>query len=262
MSVTLILGANGSIGHIIAEREAETSHVVGTYRKDDDVTKRLSNNPNITMIHHNFLDSSDTTHIITTARNIGTINKVYFLVGESWNMVWDNATLEDFQNAINVCALPVASLLMNLEPELSDENNFLRWASVSGMSSQIVTGGPNKPCTGGAKNLAEFYVKSAAAYWSYKKNLLNNVCTGDSQRSKNFYVGCTGKDLEEIDRNEIPLGGQAQSLDMAEFLLWLNSDKNTYMTGTNVLHDGARSIRTKHNAKDTPKRQHVDYYNR
>ena len=45
--VTLVFGANGNIGQIIAEREAENSLVVGTYRKDDAVTRRLKQHSNI-----------------------------------------------------------------------------------------------------------------------------------------------------------------------------------------------------------------------
>ena len=260
MNVTLILGANGSIGQIVAQQEATTNYVVGTYRKNDDVTALLDSNPNISMFHKNFLEDSDCTDLVDFARTKGKITKVYWLVGESWNMGWDNAKLLDFQKSIGVCALPLASVILNCAPELEDENNFMKWVALSGTSRFVVTGGPNKPASGGAKGLSCFYMKSAAAFWAQKQNLFNNVVNGDSRRTKNLYVGCTGTELQDIDENLIPLGGQAEAEEIAELLLWVNSDKNTYMTGADIVCDGGRMIRTRHNCVDYPNRDYPDYY--
>lgn len=258
--ITLILGANGSIGQFIAEHEAKTNTVVGTYRKNDAVTERLSQNSNITMFQQDFVQDPDTTKLVELARSKGTISKVYYLVGESWNIFWDKVVLDDFKKAINFCALPIASLLINLKPELNDENNFMRWASISGISSTIYAGGPNKPATGGAKHMAEFYFKSASAFWTWKQNLFNNVILGNSKRTKNLYVGYHGDDLKKIYKNDIPLGTGTDSENVANVLIWLNSDTNKFMTGQNITFDGAETIRTRDNIKDTPNKAHPKYY--
>jgi hypothetical protein len=168
---------------------------------------------------------------------------VYWLVGESWNIGWDKLKLEDIQHAVKMCAEPLASLIIECKPELSDENNLMKWASISGISSLIYAGGPNKPATGGAKHMAEFYFRSASAFWTWKKNLFNN-----------------GEALKKIYKNDIPLGTGTESENVANVLLWLNSDTNKFMTGQNIVFDGAETIRTRDNVKDTPMKDHPKYY--
>ena len=259
-NVTLVLGANGNIGQIIAEREAETNYVVGSYRKDDAVTQHLKQHPNINMFEKNFLKNSDCTDIVEFARNKGTINKVYWVVGESWNMGWDNAKLMDFEKSIGVCALPLASIILNLAPELADENNLMRWVALSGTNFIIRNGGSNKPVSGGAKSLSTFYMKSAAGFWAPKQNLFNNVLNGDSKRYKNLHSGDSQTERQELIRSDIPLGKSADPDEIAELLLWLNSDKNTFMTGADIVCDGGRMIYTKNNCVDSANREHTEYY--
>lgn len=240
-NVTLVLGANGSIGQYVTEYEASYGLVVGTYRKKDKVTTRLQQNPNVFMYYQDFLENSDTKDLVDFARSKGTINKVYFLAGESWKVAWDNCTLTDFRKSIDLCALPVASLIKELEPELTDTENFMRWAQISGMASRIVTDGPNKPTTGGAKLLAEFYFQSASAYYSHCKNVFTTLVLGYSRRTKNHSAGYNAKDVE----NQPLIGYQSDARDSAEYLIWLNSKSNKYITGTTILADGGTSIRTR-----------------
>jgi len=237
--VTLILGANGSIGQEVAKIEKQNSTVVGTYRNYDSASERLGYD--INLIQHDFLENSDTANIINQAREHGVINKVYFLAGESWGVTWDQSVLTDFQKSIELCALPVASLIKELEPELVDEDNFMRWAQISGISTKITTGGPNKPTTGGAKLLAEFYFQSASAYYTHRKNLFNSVVLGYSERTKNKHVGYSNEDASK----EPLIGYQTTPQEVAKTLTWLNSDHNTYITGANLPVDGGTSIRTK-----------------
>lgn len=259
-NVSLVFGANGNVGQIIAQKEAQWSQVVGTYRKNDDITQQLKKNPNISMFHQNFLENSDVSDFIEFARTKGTINKVYWLVGESWNMGWDNAELLDFQKSLGVCALPLASAILNLHPELNDEYNFMRWVALSGTNFIIRNGGSNKPVSGGSKSLSTFYMKSAAGFWAKKQNLFNNVLNGDSLRSKNIHSGDSQEDRKNLIENEIPLGKSAEPEEMAEPLLWLNSDKNTFMTGADIICDGGRMINTKNNCVDSPNRDFLKYY--
>jgi len=260
MNVTLVLGANGNVGQIIAEYEAETSHVVGSCRKQDAVTKRLNSHSNISMYQQNFLENSDCTDLINFARSKGTINKVYWVVGESWNMCWDNARLEDFKKSIGVCALPLASIILNCTPELEDENNLMRWVALSGTNFLIRNGGSNKPVSGGAKFLSTFYMKSAAGFWGPKQNLFNNVLNGDSKRYKNLHSGDSQADRQKLIENDIALGRSAEPEDIAELLMWCNSDKNKFMTGADIVCDGGRMIYTKNNCVNTPNREHQEYY--
>ena len=224
MKVTLIIGANGSIGQHVTEHEAKNGFVVGTYRTKDQVTTTLSQNPNVSMYYQDFLENSDTKDLVDYARTKGTINKVYFLAGESWKVAWDNCTLTDFRKSIELCALPVASLIKELEPELTDTENFMRWVQISGMATRLVTDGPNKPTTGGAKLLAEFYFQSASAYYSHCKNIFNTLVLGYSRRTKNHSVGYAAEDVE----NQTLIGYQSDAKDSAEYLLWLNSEANKY----------------------------------
>lgn len=256
----LVLGANGSIGQFIAENESKTDHVVGTYRKDDDATKKLKENSNITMYQQNFVDDPDTTKLVELARTKGKIHKVYYLVGESWNVYWDVVDLEVFKKAINFCALPIASLLINLKPELADEKNLMRWCAISGISSKIYAGGPNKPATGGAKHMAEFYFRSASAFWTWKQNLFNTIVLGNSKRTKNLYVGYHGDKLKSIYKKDIPMGTGTESENVANLMLWCNSEQNKFMTGQDIVFDGAETIRTRDNIKDTPKYNHPKYF--
>jgi NAD(P)-dependent dehydrogenase (short-subunit alcohol dehydrogenase family) len=256
----LICGANGSIGSFVAQEEAKTHKVVGTYRKYDDHAKELEKNPNITMVHKNMFEGTDMKDVVDKAREQGPITKVYWLVGESWNIGWDKLKLEDIRHAVKMCAEPLASLIIECKPELSDENNLMRWASISGISSLIYAGGPNKPATGGAKHMAEFYFRSASAFWTWRKNLFNNVILGNSKRTKNLYVGYHGEALKQIYKNDIPMGTGTESENVANVLLWLNSDTNQFMTGQNIVFDGAETIRTRDNVKDTPMKDHPTYY--
>jgi NAD(P)-dependent dehydrogenase (short-subunit alcohol dehydrogenase family) len=245
----LICGANGSIGSVIAQEESKTHKVVGTYRNYDDHAKELETNPNITLVQKDVSQSSDMKDVVDLAREQGTINKVYWLIGESWNVSWHNVTIEDIRKAIQICAEPVASLILELKPELMDENNFMRWASVSGLSATIFPGGKNKVSTGGAKHLAEFYFRSAAGYYGWRKNLFNNVRLGYSNRTKNLHVGITGDALKKIYDSEIPVSRATGPETPAGLMLWLCSDKNTYMTGQDIVLDGGESIRTRENSK-------------
>jgi NAD(P)-dependent dehydrogenase (short-subunit alcohol dehydrogenase family) len=245
----LICGANGSIGSIIAKEESKTHKVVGTYRNYDDHAKELDTNPNITLVQKDVSQSSDMKDVVEKAREQGTVSKVYWLIGESWNMTWDKVTMEDIRKALRVCAEPIASLILELRPELMDESNFMRWASVSGLSTTIFPGGKNKVSTGGAKHLGEFYFRSAAGYYGWKKNLFNNVRLGYSNRTKNLHVGVTGDKLKKIYDAEIPVSRATGPDTPANLLLWMNSDDNVYMTGQDVVLDGAETLRTRENAK-------------
>lgn len=256
----LVLGANGCVGQTIAEREAENDHVVGTYRKNDEVTQRLNNNKNITMIQKNFFESTDTSDVVEEARKHGTINKVYWLVGESWDISWHDGKTEDFSMAVQLNALPLVDLILQLKPELEDETNFMRWCADCGNSAHITTGGPNKPASGGAKSLGAWYMTSAAAFYALTGNMFNTIHQGGARRIKNFHVGCTGDELEEIRANGIPLNGEVESSDIAEVMLWLNSETNVHMTGQTIRVDGGRALRTKHNVKDPSYRPHNGYY--
>jgi len=259
-NVSLVFGANGNIGQIVAERESENSLVVGTYRKDDAGTQKLKQNHNIRMFQKNFLEDSDCTDVVEFARSLGTINKVYWVVGESWNMCWDNACLEDFQKSLGVCALPLASVIMNCAPELADENNLMRWVALSGTNFLIRNGGSNKPVSGGSKLLSTFYMKSAAGFWGPKQNLFNNVLNGDSKRYKNLHSGDSQEDRQNLIDHDIALGRSAEPEDIAELLLWCNSDKNKFMTGADIVCDGGRMIYTKNNCVNSPNREHPEYY--
>ena len=253
---TIIAGINGSIGSIIAKEEAKKGPVVGTYRKYDDHAEELAKNDNIELIQQDMLENHDMSGVVNRARTLGTVNKIYYLIGESWNIGWDRVSLKDIDNAIKMCALPLASLIIELKEELLDENNLMRWASVSGVSSLIFSGGPNKPATGGAKHMAEFYFKSASAFYTWKQNLFNNVVLGNSNRTKNFHVGYNGDALKKIYDNDIPLGAGTEPENVANILMWLTSDTNKFMTGQNIIVDGGETIRTRDNVNCNPTKEH------
>jgi len=257
---TIIAGINGSIGSIIAKEEAKKGTVVGTYRKYDDHAKELSKNKNITLLQQDMLEDNCMSSVVDRARSLGKINKIYYLIGESWNIGWDKISLNDIEKAIKMCSLPVASLIIELKAELLDETNLMRWASVSGVSSLIFSGGPNKPATGGAKHMAEFYFKSASAFYTCKQNLFNNVVLGFSNRTKNFHVGYNSDALKNLYANDIPIGTGTEPENVANILMWLNSDKNKFMTGQNIVVDGGETIKTRDNAIDTPMKDHPKYY--
>jgi len=258
--VSVVFGANGSIGSIVAEKESLSSHVIGTYRRDDKISDKMKKHSNITMIQKNFLEDYDVTDVIKLARTKGRITKVYWMAGSSWNMGWDNASLLDFQKAIQVNALPIASAITSLIPELSDETNLMRWVAVTGTSSLIIPEGVNKPTTGGSKKLNEFYIKSAAAFWSCKNNLFNTVINGMSERKKFATCGNTPEERAHDVATQVPLRREAQPNEIAEICLWLNSDKNTFTTGGEIVCDGGEHIHTKNNYNDTPNRKHPKYY--
>jgi len=257
---TIIAGINGSIGSIIAKEEAKKGPVVGTYRKYDDHAKELAKNNNIELIQQDMLENSNMSAVVNSARALGTVNKIYYLIGESWNIGWDKVSLKDIDNAIKMCSLPVASLIIELKAELLDETNLMRWASVSGVSSLVFSGGPNKPATGGAKHMAEFYFKSASAFYTWKQNLFNNVVLGFSNRTKNFHVGYNGDVLKNLCAKDIPIGTGTEPENVANILMWLNADNNKFMTGQNIVVDGGETIKTRDNAKDTPMKDHPTYY--
>lgn len=256
----LICGANGSIGSVIARQEAKTNKVVGTYRKHDAHAQELEANPNITLVEKNMFTSTDMKDVVKKAREHGPIEKIYYLVGEGWNIRWDIVTLKDLQQGIKVCAEPLASLLIECRPELMDESNTTRWVNVSGIAAMIYAGGPNKPASGGAKHLAEFYMKSASGFWTWKKNIFNNVRLGMSKRTKNFYAGYYGDKMRNIYKKDIPMGDGTNPDEVSKFLLWINSDENNFITGQDIVFDGGESIRTRDNIKDTPSEAHPKYY--
>ena len=66
--------------------------------------------------------------------------------------------------------------------------------------------------------------------------------------------------LKEIYKKDIPLGTGTESENVANVLLWLNSDKNIFMTGQDIIFDGGETIRTRDNVKDTPMKDHPKYY--
>jgi NAD(P)-dependent dehydrogenase (short-subunit alcohol dehydrogenase family) len=257
---TIIAGINGSIGSIIAKEEAKKGPVVGTYRKYDDHADELAKNDNIELIQQDMLENHDMSGVVNRARTLGTVNKIYYLIGESWNIGWDRVSLKDIDNAIKMCALPLASLIIELKEELLDENNLMRWASVSGVSSLIFSGGPNKPATGGAKHMAEFYLKSASAFYTCKQNLFNNVVLGFSNRTKNFHAGHNGDALKNLCADNIPIGTATEPENVADMLMWLNADTNKFITGQNIVVDGGETIKTRDNATDTPMQDHPKYY--
>lgn len=258
--VSIVFGANGSIGSVVAQMESELTHVVGTYRRDDEITTKMKSYPNVSMIRKDFLENPDVSDVIEFARTKGRITKVYWMAGSSWNMGWDNASLMDFRKAIEVNAFPMASAITTLTPELADETNHMRWVAITGTSSLTIPEGCNKPTTGGSKKLNEFYMQSAAAFWGCRNNLFNTVINGDSERKKFATCGNTPEERAHIIQTQIPLKRQAQPIETAELCLWLNSEKNTFTTGAEIVSDGGRHIHTWNNYESTPNRQHPKYY--
>lgn len=258
--VSIVFGANGAIGSVLAEMESKFTHVVGTYRREDHITEYMKTLPNVTMYQKDFAENCDTSDVVELARSKGRVTKVYMMSGSSWNMGWDNANLMDFKKAIEVNAFPMATAIMALTPELSDESNCMRWLAITGTSSLVVGEGCNKPTTGGSKKLNEFYMKSAAAFWGCKNNLFNTIINGDSEPKEGRICGNTAEERERIIQKVIPLKRQAKPVETAEMCLWFNSEKNTFCTGGEIVCDGGRHIHTHHNFDDSPNRPHPKYY--
>jgi 3-oxoacyl-[acyl-carrier protein] reductase len=86
------------------------------------------------------------------------------------------------------------------------------------------------------KSAMSAFTKTCAIEFGEKNILVNSICPGYIETDLTFKNN-SKEDLEKILRR-IPLGRMAKASEITQTVLFLCSDKNTYITGQNIIVDG------------------------
>ena len=145
--------------------------------------------------------------------------------------------IENFADVVNVNLMGVMRLCHVFLPKLAlAQGNIVNIGSVSIKNSMAYA-----PSYNATKSAIEALTKSMAACWAEHKVRVNCVAPGRIEGK------ILDKILKEVDDNDnllqrIPLKRYGSPAEAAEAVIFLSSEKASYITGTTVFVDGGYSI--------------------
>ncbi len=231
----LITGGVGGIGYECAKKFHELgSNVIVTCLTNASYEKFLS----LGLEKNIKVEKLDVTNDISIEKIKKKINELDILI--------NNATLlkggieyriENFADVVNVNLMGVMKLCHAFLPKLAlSRGNIINIGSVSTKVSMAHT-----PSYNATKSAVEALTKSMASCWAEHKVRVNCVAPGMIE----------GKTLDKITKEvdvhdhllqRIPLKRYGIPSEVAEAVLFLSSEKASYITGTTIFVDGGYSI--------------------
>ena len=234
--IALITGGTRGIGKAIAERFLDAgASVILTGTKINEIEK-LNNNTASNRITYLQVDFSDQSSVDAFLRKISSYNKIDILINNAGvNRIALNTetTNEDFDllNDINVKG---PYILCREISKLMKKNGYGRIVNITSIWSVITRPGRSIYTT--AKFAIAGLTKTLAVELAEYNILVNSVGPGFTMTE----LTASTNTPEEIKRiaDIIPIKRIAQPIEIANTILFLCSDLNTYLTGQNIIVDG------------------------
>jgi 3-oxoacyl-[acyl-carrier protein] reductase len=234
--VALITGGTRGIGKAIAERFLDAgASVILTGTKINEIEK-LNNNKPSDRIAYLQVDFSDQNSVNAFLTEISSYSKIDVLINNAGvNKIGLNAetTNEDFDllNDINVKG---PYILCREISKLMKKNGYGRIVNITSIWSVITRPGRSIYTT--AKFAITGLTKTLAVELAEYNILVNSVGPGFTMTE----LTATTNTPEEIKKitDIIPIKRMAQPIEIANTILFLCSDLNTYLTGQNIIIDG------------------------
>jgi len=234
--IALITGGTRGIGKAIAERFLDAgASVILTGTKINEIEK-LNNNTASNRITYLQVDFSDQISVDAFLTKISSYNKIDILINNAGvNRIALNTetTNEDFDllNDINVKG---PYILCREVSKLMKKNGYGRIVNITSIWSVITRPGRSIYTT--AKFAIAGLTKTLAVELAEYNILVNSVGPGFTMTE----LTASTNTPEEIKRiaDIIPIKRIAQPIEIANTILFLCSDLNTYLTGQNIIVDG------------------------
>ncbi len=215
----LITGASRGIGQAIAKRfETESVELITPSRKELDLSSLDS--------VKSYLKSGKA-GAVDVLVNVAGINKINSI---------DKILLEDWQETLTTNLTAVFLLTQGLAPSMVAKN----WGRIVNVSSIYgVLSRPGRAAYSASKAGLNGFTKAAALEYGPHGILVNAVCPGFVETALTRKNN-TESQLQEL-ASQTALKRMAMPSEIAEFVAYLCSDKNTYITGQALMIDGGFS---------------------
>ena len=224
-NLILVTGASSDIGLETVKLLLRSKEFVwGIYRNNEKELHQLKKlyPKNLSLTKYNFIEKNEIYRYLDEVKEKQHQIKAFIsLAAMRGSIEYGNISVDDLNNHFVVNTIPVVLAVQ----QLGDAMSKLGYGRIVIGSSIGVKfgGGPQSYCYSITKFASEF-LPSKAKDWSASNVLSNIVRIGVTASS-------SMKDENLIQRsNLIPMRRPATPIEIANFLVWLSSDKNTYIT--------------------------------
>lgn len=234
--VVLITGGTRGIGKAIANRFIEagaTLILTGTKAAEVDKLNQENKMEGVSYLQVDFSDPESSAVFLDKVASIGKIDVLVNNAGVNRVAYNTETTLDDF-NFLNDINVKGPYLLCREISKLMKHNGYGRIVNVTSIWSAITRPGRSLYTT--TKYAIAGLTKTLAVELAEHNILVNSVGPGFTETELTLATNTT----EEIERlsNMVPIKRFAQPVEIANLILFLCSDLNSYMTGQNLIIDG------------------------
>ncbi len=232
--MVLVTGASSDIGiSTIKKLLKDNKKVWAIYKKNEVKLAELKNNnkSNLILSKYDFSKENDLDMFMDEIDVKGNlIDSFISLAAIRDNIEYGKITKKDLHRHFQVNVIPVILIIQCLGKSMG-KNGFGR--IVIGSSIGIKFGGSNETFPYALTKLASELIPNVAKNWA-SKNVLYNIVrigftkTSSTQNNPNY----------DYRQNLIPMKRAASPDEVADFITWLSSSKNTYMTNQIISFSG------------------------
>jgi len=230
-----ISGCSGNLGSALIKYFKKFDTKIYTTSKDIDLVKKsnLKKNKNIIYYH---LDFNDKSSMLKIKQNLKSITKIDILINNSGvNKIGDidKINYEDWEKIININL----SGAFFLSKEISKNMKKNMKGKILNISSIFGTVGKSKRVSYSSSKWGLIGLTKSSSLDLAKYNILVNAISPGVIQSEltNKILGKKG--IDKI-KKDIPLNRLASIDEIVNVISFLVSDKNSYMTGQNIIIDG------------------------
>ncbi|MDC0049656.1 SDR family oxidoreductase [Verrucomicrobia bacterium] len=237
--VGIVTGGTRGIGLSISQKLLEAgADVIVTGTGTTQLNSSLLNHKRIHFIKADFLNLDDVKSFIQSVFN--QFKQIDFLINNAGINIVEESEHLKFKSYENVRKVNLdAPIILTTEIGKSMiSNNYGRIVNISSIWS--VSSRPERLSYSISKNGLVGLTKTLALEWASKNILVNAVSPGFTMTELTKKTN-TENEMSEI-KSSIPLRRLADTEEIANLVLFLISDLNTYITGQNILIDGGYTI--------------------
>lgn len=236
----LITGATRGIGHAISNIFTEAGADViltGTKSGEIEQLNKKEKDPNVKWIHADFSSLEGINFFIEKLKSIDNIDICVNNAGINIIKPYENYTKEEYQRLININLTAPFSLVQNLIPGMK-KRGFGRIVNIASIWSELSK--PDRTLYTTSKAGMVGFTRALAVEHAASNILVNAVSPGFT------LTELTEKSLSSEEMTtlseQIPLLRFADPNEIANTVMFLSSDLNTYITGQNIFVDGGFTI--------------------
>ncbi|MDR3696320.1 SDR family oxidoreductase [Mucilaginibacter sp.] len=234
--VALITGGTRGIGKAIADRFLDAgASVILTGTKLDEIS-RLNNDKISDRITYLQVDFSDQNSVDFFLSKIASYNKIDVLINNAGinKIALNTDTINGDFDLLNNVNVKGPYMLCREVSKLMKKNGYGRIVNITSIWSAITRPGRSIYTT--TKSAIAGLTKALAVELAEYNILVNSVGPGFTMTELTASTN-TPEEIEKITEI-IPIKRMAQPIEIANTVLFLSSDLNSYLTGQNIIIDG------------------------